>query len=1167
MHKFRTVLSVVATTAMVLGTMGVAAAAGTTSSNETRADFIMQLDQQLSISSVNPSTPTFTDVPASSPYYGYIEAAYQKGYISGFTATTFGPNQPITRAQAAKVLVEAYEGGNYSPTATSTKFTDNSMIPTALVGFVAEAQTLGLMNGFVNGSFGPNADLSTAQETHLISQLKAVQAAAGFKITASASDVGPGEVVTLNSSLPNATYAVTTAPSGAAYVQSGNLFSATTPGNYVITGTLNGATATAAVTVYGAPASVVLTGGKTIVADGSSTAGAGAEDTITATVQDANGNTVADFNGSVTLYDTGNMSQILESNNSLNTAYSVNANNGVATFSVESTGLTAGLSDTLTATATTVGGSAVGQGTFTVTSVAPTASALSLSATPASIDVNALNSSTSLSVAVTDAAGNEFLGTPEQVTLSLSGPGSFTALSGSSTTPTTTYTLYVDGSQSVTVYGVEGQTGTISVTASASGITSGSVKIPAVVSGIPAKLGVTSNTGTTTTGVPYTAYTVQLEDAAGNPITSGSGANDAISISDNEGTLGGGLTYWSVANGAPNTSLGSTPINGTLSNGSYSFAVETNGTTSAAPTITIDDTTESFSTTVTYNYQVGAGTQALFEEGGNTDLSLFNTSTPSLYAEAGTAVTLSAELTDAAGNVISKAGQTIDFAFISNTGSASMPNGSSIGVDYAVPTNAQGVASVTVNTGNAGTFQLEAGLPGGTFTGGPTVTVAPAANAATGAQVGWTTPTGTVPSSIQSGASGTFSGQLQNPVSVATPQADQLLVTSSNGSILGFPTTSGWVSYGSAWIVTATASGAFSIPVKGGLAGTASVTITDLSNLNVSPVTETLSVTAGTTASGATFYYNGLPINPANPLPVTANVPVLVQVESTDAGGNAITLNANTTYNIADSNGGYFLIDNNGTAGAPTGTVTIDAGQFEANVFYVNSNPPSSGVTSGFTAGVQPLANAAVTTVATTATGSVNGSTPITFTVKDSSGAVVSGATVVLNAIYQSGTGSFVIATSPTGTGTPSVTATSNSSGQVTVYLANSTVGATGVVEALVSGTANGTISGVTTLTVVGLGTVTVGTFTQGGSSGAYTYTSTVTLADANGNPITGATAADFAASDAGAANLTVGTVTATATPGQYTLVLDSTSTTALTDAATITVTINSVAKTGSNTL
>ncbi len=138
---------------------------------ETRSEFIVQLDQSLGIHEVSPATPAFSDVPITNPDYKYIEGAYLSGIISGITPTEFGPNDPITRAEAAKVLVEAYEGGNYTPTQSSTTFSDNASIPSSLVGFVAAATQLKLMVGLPDGRFDPQAYLSAAQETHLVAQV------------------------------------------------------------------------------------------------------------------------------------------------------------------------------------------------------------------------------------------------------------------------------------------------------------------------------------------------------------------------------------------------------------------------------------------------------------------------------------------------------------------------------------------------------------------------------------------------------------------------------------------------------------------------------------------------------------------------------------------------------------------------------------------------------------------------------------------------------------------------------------------------------------------------------------------------------------------------------------------------------------------------------------
>lgn len=160
---------------LVFSTMGAVSAQGS-GGFESRAAFIKELDVQLGIAPVYPTSPDFTDVPSSSPYYGYIEAAFQRGFISGLSPGRFGPSQPLTRAQAAKILVEAYGAGSAAQNITSTKFSDNARIPAALVGFVGEAAALGLMEGVTKTTFAPLDDLTQSQMVDLIQHLLTAKA-------------------------------------------------------------------------------------------------------------------------------------------------------------------------------------------------------------------------------------------------------------------------------------------------------------------------------------------------------------------------------------------------------------------------------------------------------------------------------------------------------------------------------------------------------------------------------------------------------------------------------------------------------------------------------------------------------------------------------------------------------------------------------------------------------------------------------------------------------------------------------------------------------------------------------------------------------------------------------------------------------------------------------
>ena len=63
----------------------------------------------------SPPTPTFTDVPAGHPFYAFVETAYEHGVISGYAGAVFLPGNPITRGQLCKVVALAEDWPIYLP--------------------------------------------------------------------------------------------------------------------------------------------------------------------------------------------------------------------------------------------------------------------------------------------------------------------------------------------------------------------------------------------------------------------------------------------------------------------------------------------------------------------------------------------------------------------------------------------------------------------------------------------------------------------------------------------------------------------------------------------------------------------------------------------------------------------------------------------------------------------------------------------------------------------------------------------------------------------------------------------------------------------------------------------------------------------------------------------
>ena len=54
-----------------------------------------------------PPSPTFIDVPQDHPFHAYIETAYSRGIISGYSDGTFRPQNSATRGQIAKIVYNA----------------------------------------------------------------------------------------------------------------------------------------------------------------------------------------------------------------------------------------------------------------------------------------------------------------------------------------------------------------------------------------------------------------------------------------------------------------------------------------------------------------------------------------------------------------------------------------------------------------------------------------------------------------------------------------------------------------------------------------------------------------------------------------------------------------------------------------------------------------------------------------------------------------------------------------------------------------------------------------------------------------------------------------------------------------------------------------------------
>lgn len=106
------------------------------------------------------SAPTFPDVPASAPEYGAVETLACAGIVDGYPNGTFQPNGDVTRAEFVKMLDLTI---GLQPVANGvTRFTD---VPSTAwyAPYVAAAVARGIVDGVTATSFAPNAPITRQQ--------------------------------------------------------------------------------------------------------------------------------------------------------------------------------------------------------------------------------------------------------------------------------------------------------------------------------------------------------------------------------------------------------------------------------------------------------------------------------------------------------------------------------------------------------------------------------------------------------------------------------------------------------------------------------------------------------------------------------------------------------------------------------------------------------------------------------------------------------------------------------------------------------------------------------------------------------------------------------------------------------------------------------------------
>src|SRR5205814_860401 len=109
--------------------------------------------------------PHFVDVPTTSPFYAYVETAYNRGVISGYADGTFRPYSSITRGQLCKIISNAMGWEPLTPQMPT--FSD---VPTthAFYMYIEIAYSHRVISGYADGTFRPGNTATRGQVTKVV---------------------------------------------------------------------------------------------------------------------------------------------------------------------------------------------------------------------------------------------------------------------------------------------------------------------------------------------------------------------------------------------------------------------------------------------------------------------------------------------------------------------------------------------------------------------------------------------------------------------------------------------------------------------------------------------------------------------------------------------------------------------------------------------------------------------------------------------------------------------------------------------------------------------------------------------------------------------------------------------------------------------------------------
>lgn len=120
-------------------------------------------------SSVSAMAVTFPDVDESASYANAVSTLTALGVVEGDDQGLFNPDKNVTRAEFAKMVVEALGEGAAASATTTSRFTDaaNTTVHWA-AGYIAQGVADGFINGYDDTTFGPDDSVTYEQAVKML---------------------------------------------------------------------------------------------------------------------------------------------------------------------------------------------------------------------------------------------------------------------------------------------------------------------------------------------------------------------------------------------------------------------------------------------------------------------------------------------------------------------------------------------------------------------------------------------------------------------------------------------------------------------------------------------------------------------------------------------------------------------------------------------------------------------------------------------------------------------------------------------------------------------------------------------------------------------------------------------------------------------------------------